>query len=73
MTPPPELVGYSLAQQANPGAENPDYLLYFIHDIVLDYLADTVPTHKQVCVYSACIVHMNRPYLLHHALRMYSE
>ena len=56
--PPPELVGYSLAQQANPGAENPDYLLYFIHDIVLDYLADTVPTHKQVCVYSACIVHM---------------
>ena len=46
---PPELVGYSLAQQANPGADDPDCLLYYIHDIVLDYLKDTIPERKQVC------------------------
>lgn len=43
-----ELVGYSLAQQANPGAISPDYLMFYIHDIVLDYLKDTMPKKKQV-------------------------
>ncbi len=48
-TPPStELVDYSLAQRANPGVENPDQLLFFVHDIILDYLKDSVPQEKQV-------------------------
>ncbi len=47
-SPSAELVDYSLAQEANPGVENPDQLLFFVHDIVLDYLKDTIPKPKQV-------------------------
>ena len=45
---PIELVGYSLVQQGNPGALNPDSIIYYVHDIVLDYLKDTIPKEKQV-------------------------
>lgn len=46
-----ELVGYSLVQQGNPGALNPDSVIYYVHDIVLDYLKDTIPREKQVTSY----------------------
>ena len=46
----PELVGYSLVQQGNPGALNPDSIIYYVHDIVLDYLKDTISKEKQVHV-----------------------
>lgn len=45
-----ELVGYSLVQQGNPGALNPDSIIYYVHDIVLDYLKDTIPKEKQVAI-----------------------
>ena len=43
-----ELVDYSLVQKGNPGALNPDSIIYYVHDIVLDYLKDTVSEGKQV-------------------------
>lgn len=46
-----EFVGYSLVQQGNPGALNPDSIIYYVHDIVLDYLKDTIPKEKQVHVH----------------------
>lgn len=45
-----DLVEYSLVQQGNPGALNPDSIIYYVHDILLDYLKDTIPKDKQVQV-----------------------
>lgn len=43
-----ELVGYSLVQQGNPGALIPDSIIYYVHDIVLDYLKDMISKEQQV-------------------------
>ena len=47
----PELVEYSLVQQGNPGALHPQSIIYYVHDIVLDYLKDTIKKDKQVILW----------------------
>ena len=43
-----EFVEYSLVQKGNPGALNPESTIYYVHDIVLDYLNDTISEEKKV-------------------------
>ena len=43
-----ELVGLSLVQRAPPGDDDSDYIVFVVHDIVLDYLHQNVPSTKQV-------------------------
>ncbi len=49
---PSELISYSLAQQGTSGQEDSNTELYQIHDMVLDYLKDSVPKDKQVLTHS---------------------
>ena len=43
-----ELISNSLVQQGNEGTLNPDSVIYYVHDIVNDYLKDKISKEKQV-------------------------
>ena len=54
-----DLVEYSLVQPGNPGALNPESIIYYVHDIVLDYLKDTISVDKQVKENNIIVVKSN--------------
>ncbi|CAI8005159.1 Apoptotic protease-activating factor 1, partial [Geodia barretti] len=43
-----ELVGLSLVQKAPPSDDNSEYIVFVVHDIVLDYLQQHIQPEKQV-------------------------
>jgi apoptotic protease-activating factor len=52
-----ELVGLSLVQKAPPSDEDSDYIVFIVHDIVLDYLHQNVPSNKQKEHHAAVVKH----------------
>ena len=61
-----ELVGLSLVQKAPPSDDNSEYIVFVVHDIVLDYLQQHIQPEKQArnMTFFVCFIRGAIPYFM---------